>query len=397
MRKISQYIAEGGLAGHMAHPIDYGDFTKSDLQALVSDLFSGRIENMTEKIDGLNIQASVNKSGQTVFLRNKGDLRSGGMTLRDLASKYETKPHVQETFLKAASTLDALCQKLGQKFFWPNPSTQYTLNCECVVTGRTNIIPYSTDQVDIHGVFTYINGEYISEADPHILEQVNKALEGLRGIQLTPKVIIQITKDSQEIAIKWMDRIEKVFYGTDLTVTQWKYERFCDWLEKKAPWIGEEEAAQDALFARWVLGDKKKMTLRELRKIYKENLSDLEALEKDHKKMLDWIIEPLDRLFLGIGNDALRLCKGLINSGSQADSVVRELTQDLQNVIRDVRSGGSLDSLEKLNRQLARLATVDNRINPVEGIVFSWKGRMMKLTGSFAPLNRILGDIKWKS
>ena len=32
----------------------------------------------------------------------------------------------------------------------------------------------------------------------------------------------------------------------------------------------------------------------------------------------------------------------------------------------------------------------EDSINAVEGIVFSYKGKVMKMTGSFAPLNRIL-------
>jgi hypothetical protein len=50
-----------------------------------------------------------------------------------------------------------------------------------------------------------------------------------------------------------------------------------------------------------------------------------------------------------------------------------------------------------LVKQLKRLERLggDQSINSVEGIVFKYQGRLMKLTGSFAPLNQILGSIKF--
>ena len=36
----------------MSHIIDYDDFTRDDLIELVSNLFDGKIEDITEKIDG---------------------------------------------------------------------------------------------------------------------------------------------------------------------------------------------------------------------------------------------------------------------------------------------------------------------------------------------------------
>ena len=51
---IKQQINEGGASGHMAHPIDFKDFSAQDLKDIVNDMFSGKIEDVTEKIDGTN-------------------------------------------------------------------------------------------------------------------------------------------------------------------------------------------------------------------------------------------------------------------------------------------------------------------------------------------------------
>lgn len=393
-------INEGGLAGHMAHPQDYDDFTKKDLQSLVMDIFSGRVENMTEKVDGLNIQASVNKEGKTVFMRNKTDIRSGGMSIEDLEAKYANKPAVRDTFMMGALTLDKLCQKLGKKWFWPldDGRVQLTLNCECIIAGRTNIMPYAHDQVDIHSIFVYHDGEKMADGSRDLLRQVDKALEDIPGLRLTPTVVIWVTGESDRIARMRMEDIEGVFRGRNITIAKWKRERWEDWLISNGYiWVLQSREGADNLFLRWMGGEGSQMNMRDLKKIYKDNEKALAVLDRDHKKMVAWVMAPLDRVVLNIGNDAIGMCKWLVNSGTDADKAVNELKRDLTRAIDQVKRSSDPKAQEELSRQLERLASADNRINPAEGIVFTYRGRLMKLTGSFAPLNRILGDLKWRA
>ena len=62
MLSLQQFINifEGGAGGHMAHPYDYADFTAADLIDLVDSLFKGKIEDLKEKLDGFNIEATMN-------------------------------------------------------------------------------------------------------------------------------------------------------------------------------------------------------------------------------------------------------------------------------------------------------------------------------------------------
>ena len=61
MINLQRYVMiyEGGAGGHMAHPIDYTDFTGEQLIELVDNLFSGKIETMKEKLDGMNIKVKL--------------------------------------------------------------------------------------------------------------------------------------------------------------------------------------------------------------------------------------------------------------------------------------------------------------------------------------------------
>jgi len=53
--------------------------------------------------------------------------------------------------------------------------------------------------------------------------------------------------------------------------------------------------------------------------------------------------------------------------------------------------------MEKLNKNLARLNAIggSKSIAPSEGVVFQYKGGTYKLTGTFAPINQIMGIMRF--
>ena len=53
--------------------------------------------------------------------------------------------------------------------------------------------------------------------------------------------------------------------------------------------------------------------------------------------------------------------------------------------------------MDLLKRQLERIKRLGGfeKIVPVEGIVFTYGGNTYKLTGAFAPINQILGTLKY--
>lgn len=400
---LESIVNEGGAAGHLAHVVDFGDFTAKDLKELVSDIFSGKIEDITEKIDGLNLQATMNQQGEVVFIRNAGDINSvqGGMSITDMATKYASKPSVADTYIKAGKIIKKVFGKIGVDFFNPDPNTRIVLNCECVNAGQTNIIPYAAANVAFHDIWTYKNmsGTWsVADISKKGLDVIEKACEGLDDAKPTPKVIVEITANSNELIKKYHDMIDDLFEKDEnVSIDSWKRKKFIELLEGKWSWIKTQPDGIEVFYDRW-FNKNKRINLRELKKLYPENSAELDGIEKSslYKDVIDEITEPLDTIFLKLGNDVIRLCAGLLN-GAKNDNVVVKLQDDMRKVIKDVKSEGSSSSQMKLVKQLKRLERLggDQSINSVEGIVFKYKGRLMKLTGSFAPLNQILGSIKF--
>lgn len=395
-------IVEGGAGGHMSHPFDYDELTGDDLIELVDDLFGGKITDMKEKLDGTNIHATMNNNGQVVFIRNKSNLNSelGGMSIQDMADKWADKPSVQNTFLTAGRIITEIFNKLGKKYFNPDDETRKVINCECIIAGKTNVMPYASDRVAFHGYKIYKkNGntwEETENVEGHV-EDIYKAAEGIDAAKPRINLVIKSVEEANKFAKVFKSKLEKLFkdekLGTNVSLETWKRVRF----EKIMPeWLnaGGKDVVT-AVYDRW-FNDDKSFKAAELKKIYADNYKDVIS-DKFGKPYVKQVMEPIDDLFLEIGNQFINLCNGFTNDDAYA-SVVNTLTKDIEDVCNNIEKNGSEEVKQQLEFQLTRLRKLgDNAINHAEGIVFTYKGRLMKATGSFAAINQILGTIKFSN
>lgn len=395
-------IVEGGAGGHMSHPFDYDELTGDDLIELVEDLFGGKITDMKEKLDGTNIHATMNNNGQVVFIRNKSNLNSelGGMSIQDMADKWADKPSVQNTFLTAGRIITDIFKKLGTKYFNPDADTRKVINCECIIAGKTNVMPYASDRVAFHGYKIYKkNGSTWEEAENvegHV-EDIYKAAEGIDAAKPRMNLVIKSVEEANKFAKVFKSKLEKLFkdekLGTNASLEIWKRCRF----EKIMPeWLNNGgKDVVTAVYNRW-FNDDKSFKATELKKIYADNYKDVVS-DKFAKPYVKKVMEPVDDLFLEIGNQFIKLCNGFTNDDAYA-SVIDTLTKDIEDVCNNIEKNGSEEVKQQLDFQLTRLRKLgDNAINHAEGVVFTYKGRLMKATGSFAAVNQILGSIKFNS
>ena len=389
---------EGGAAGNMRHIYDYTDLTLNNLKEIITNLFSGKVEDVTEKLDGMNMQCTMNNDGNVVFVRNKGDLNSatGGMSIDDIAAKWAGKEHVSNVYMSAADTITKVFKKIGKRFFNPDKNTKILANCECITAGRTNILMYSSAQVDFHNLWVYTredeNSEWKkSEVTQDGIKTLEKACEGIDGAQLTPRVIIKVTEKSEDLLNNYISRIDAIFKDAGCsdndTIEDYRMARFDDLCNKKYSWITKSKDGQNALFNRW-FNDDKSVGLRELKKIYAGNLDDLNNV--NYKQVVGECMKPLDVFFGRLGNSIISLCEGMVNAGAESE-VISALSGDLEDVVNQIKAGGSAEMNDKLTVQLNRLAELGNQINASEGIVFRYGDKLMKATGSFASVNQILG------
>lgn len=383
-------IFEGGAAGHMAHPYDYAEFTGNDLIEFIDDLFSGKIEHMKEKLDGFNIEATKNNNNEVVFIRNNGDRNSekGGMDIEDIKTKWEGKQQQQKTFLTAATTITKIFEKVDKKFFNPDETHRKIINCECIVEGNTNIVPYASDRVAFHGYKVYeLNGQkWIAKEDVEgNVEELYKAAEGIDQAKPRPDLVINSQETANKLAEKFKKEVTKLWKNEKLELTaninDWRHTRYV----KFAPdWMKNDNDIFNRLF-----NEDKSVNLGTLKKRYPEHMSELSTIDKD-KDFIDKVNDPLSNLFLEIGNEAIDIMDGFVNSGAK-DKTITSLKNELSATISLVNKNGNEADKKKLMKALERIKMLGDKLNTAEGIVIVYKGRRMKLTGSFAPLNQALG------
>ena len=130
-----------------------------------------------------------------------------------------------------------------------------------------------------------------------------------------------------------------------------------------------------------------------MKKTYKDHVDELSELDKKgYKKYVSDVMGPIDKMFINLGTDAINMIQGLTNSitDEQAKKVKNELISDLNTVIDKVNKSDDMELKAKLALELSRLGDMNTNIHDTEGIVFTWKGRMMKLTAGFGQANQII-------
>ena len=111
----------------------------------------------------------------------------------------------------------------------------------------------------------------------------------------------------------------------------------------------------------------------------------------DHAAQVKTNMFPFETLFFQLGAEVLKNVDGFL--AVSPDKAVQSIRRQVAKAITDVRKGGDLKKLNRMNAQLAKIQAIGGfkSIVPSEGLVFVYKGNTYKLTGAFAPINQITG------
>jgi hypothetical protein len=160
MISFKQFILEGGVAGHMAHPFDLPSAnTGKDLINIFKKAISSLQKTPASvKIDGINtsIKIITNKEGNKEFALDRGSNKPDdveGVTISKLASRFpaghgmiQTGKTVLQIFNSSIAEIEPELQKLEM---WDNPKIVFNME---YVQGNTNVIGYTNNFLAIHGL-----------------------------------------------------------------------------------------------------------------------------------------------------------------------------------------------------------------------------------------------------
>ena len=395
-------LLEGGAYGHMAHPFDDMDLTFGDLKDIISKALNGDLGVVREKTDGQALAISW-KNGRLIAARNKGNLANAGanaMGIEDVASKFGGRGGLTDAYNFAMKDLSAAISGLSEaqrkKIF--NEGKCF-MNLEVIWPTSVNVIPYGQALLVFHNTTCYDEKGVAIGADggaagtlAGMIKQVNADVQSKYTIQGPPITEIPKSEDLSSKQGKYLSKLSKLqseFGLKDSDNVADYHQSWWDWWITSNTPIKIDKLTKESLIRRWAFGDKS------LRLTTISNL-ELQKWAIDHDKVnvakqQKDNIKPFEEIFLGVGADVLEFVGSVLTV--HPEKAIRSMKQKFKSVASQVRNGGNPAQIQKLKSELERLNQLGGieKIVASEGLVFVYNGKTYKLTGTFAPLNQILG------
>jgi hypothetical protein len=395
-------LLEGGAYGHMSHPFDDMDLTFGDLKNIITKALTGELGVIREKTDGQALAISW-KNGRLIAARNKGHLQNAGanaLGIEGVASKFAGRGGLTDAYNFAMKDLSAaissLSQKQREKIFGEGKNF---MNIEVIWPTSVNVIPYGQALLVFHNCIQYNeSGVAVGQVDgaenilAGMIKQINQQVQSKYTIQGPPITSIPKNDNLSSKQGKYLSKLNKLQNEFGLSdsdnVADYHQSWWNWWITSNAP-VKVDKITKESLIRRWAFGDK---SLR-LNTISNEELQKW-AITQDKVNVIKQQkdnIKPFEELFLGVGADVLEFVSSVLTV--HPDKAIRSMKEKLKSVASQVRSGGDPSKVQKLKQELSRLNALGgiDKIVASEGLVFFYNGKTYKLTGTFAPLNQILG------
>jgi hypothetical protein len=414
-------ITEGGAAGHMNHPYDSHGLT-------VSRALEGRLdveEAVTEKTDGQNIQVTW-KDGQPGFARGV-KTRINPITPEQLITEFEDKYQKQvdangvegaEGYKQVVDAFRATAEDLTNAMNKLSPETLQRVfkngrvfaNMEIIYPATKNVIAYEQAVLQFHNLVEYDEKGRVVETDvtggtmlQKIIQDANAHLQNTFSFIPPNKLKLGRVEDFEDRQAAFFAEIDslKNQFGLKETDQVSEYHRawWKDVIKQQAQQMGYDipQDVLEILTNRWAFNDKSTRINNVVKMIDNEQFAQWVSAfdKKDFKAYQKQNIEPFETIFLRLGAVVLKNIKNYL--AANPDKAVQEIKQDLAALIKDLQTNNDPTTLQKLETQLKRIERIGgfDSIVPIEGIVFTYGGNTYKLTGSFAPVNQILGVLKY--
>ena len=398
----------GGLYGHMYHLYDNPNLSFADIFDVIQKASAGKLVG-TEKTDGQNLYVSFSiPQDKAIAARNKSEIGRGGIDADELGEKFRGRGPLEYSFADALRAFESFVKNLStemQKELFGAQANRF-YNIEVMNPETTNVIQYDTKIVTIHRDGGMLRTDDGPKPDPskkgiELIEKIFDQVEDMAE-QGEHKLVVNAVQtlrslDGDEEAKKAMIRIKKVLDDEGLsdgdTIGEYMVKVVSDETEKKFPELDKE--TKKMIVARVM-----KIKGASLTNIYKK-LTDAEPETKVQVKdfvntsplLLKRAIFPIEDAIHDFAVEMLRGVHSLYVLDN--DSEVFRMRKEVENAIQQIANTGDEEEMDKLKSQMAKLKDLENVSSAAEGFVFNYDGNTYKFTGNFAPINQIMGILRY--
>ena len=396
----------GGVAGHMSHLHEDPELTFKEIKDVFAMASNGELEG-TEKTDGQNLFISYSvQTGRAKAARNKGNIKSGGMTAEELAQKFAGRGALESAFVDSFKTFEKAVQSLEPEaqmaIFGPNADIYY--NAEIQDPRTANIINYDTKTLNIHqvghaefdrksGTIKDIDVSKNVRALDRALNQMQSAIEKEEySVQRNAIKRLRGLDDDRALNVA-VERLEKEInkYGISdrQTISDYIIAKIVPFIEKQV----ELPEKNKKLLIKRIFGVKGVGFNQVVKGLDRESKEIVRGIVKSSKDLLKNSTLQIEDI---IHDFAVEMLKGLHSAFilDNTKEVIR-LRNKVSQAIRAIEASDNVEALKILQLQMRKLKSIEGISTAVEGFVFDYNGKTYKFTGNFAPANQILGLFRY--
>ena len=399
----------------MAHPFDKNksqQLSFADMKEMIARGLQGRLDiedAISEKTDGQNIFMTV-KDGQVKFARNGGE-RVNPLTVKELQAKFAGRGALSDSFGEAGTDLAAAFSKVGSEklqSIFQNGSV--FANMEIIYPATKNVIAYDAAYLQFHNLVEFDEKGKVIQTDLSGGNTVQKAIEDANAdlqntFNLIPPQKIKIGpvenfQDYQDALFNELDQLRDTYNLKDTDpIAEYHKAWWRDVIRDKANEFNYDipEDVLDILMNRWSFNIKSPRIPQVAKMIDNEEFIEWMRPfdKKDFKQYQKQNVEPFESIFLKLGAEIMKNASNFLAANPK--KVVQDIRKDIAQVVRDLKSTNDISKMALLKTQLDKIKRLGGfeKIVPIEGIVFTYGGNTYKLTGAFAPINQILGTLKY--
>ena len=391
-----------------------------NIKNIIDTTLSGKVEFAQEKLDGQNLMVTY-KDGQVRAARNKGQIKNYGansLTLKQVEEMFAGRGPIQTAFTEAMRDLETAISRLStsqKKYFFDNGKK--FLNLEVLFPATANVVPYGATQLRLHNIRTYDEAGNTVGEDAAPAKQLEGALRQIEAqnqktyeIRVSDPATIKKSKDYEKQREELLQQLKVIQSKYKLqesdTIGTYIKKWWSNYITQKAKSYAYKipQNVVNMLVDRWGFSNKE-VSIKNIRAQidngeFSNWVADFDKSEVN--KVKKTAINPIEMLFLKLGVFVLKNVENLVSLNP--DEGIRAIKKDLKGAIEKIKQAartpeGEDDkaSLEFLKRELGRLRDIGGfeAIVPTEGVVFKHQGKLYKLTGSFAPINQIIGYMRF--
>lgn len=403
----------GGAFGHLEHPFEDIDLTFGDMKNMIKLALEGKLELTQEKTDGQNLLFSW-IDGKLRVARNASHTKNFGKNALDIvgvSNMFAGRGEIQTAFTEATKDLEAAISKLSakqkEKIF---ANGKKFMSVEVIYPQTTNVIPYGYAMLVFHGTFEYDeNGNKIaadkSEASilAAMIKQVNADVQNTFKIR-APNTLklprVQNFASQKSYFLSKLNTLQNKFKLKDTdTVIMYHlawWENFISNQAKSMKYAMPNDVLMN-LVKRWAYNNKSYKINDIKKRIDNEAFKTwVDTFDKgSYSQQFKNNIKPFELLFLELGAQVLKNINVFL--AANPAEAMQKMKDAVDKTIKEIESSNDINAISKMKAQLERLNSIGgmDAVIPSEGITFMFNNKLYKLTGTFAPINALLGILKY--